>query len=140
MLAEPRIWPASRKVAFTPAVTSKTLGVSSRPPEIVEAIQCVEGRIERVLRVVVRTSVTASAPAVTRVFLQQIGRIQHDQSRQFARGRRRNDFSPKPPLGQQRQTPAMIQMRMGQQHVIDAGGVKAERFGVFLVQLAATLV
>jgi len=34
----------------------------------------------------------------------------------------------------------MIQMRMGKQHIIDAGGVKAERFGVFLVQLTTTLI
>ena len=34
----------------------------------------------------------------------------------------------------------MIQMRMGQQYVIDAGNIKAERFGVFLVQLAAALI
>ena len=34
----------------------------------------------------------------------------------------------------------MIQMRMGQQYVVDAGGIKAERFGVLLVQLAATLI
>ena len=34
----------------------------------------------------------------------------------------------------------MIQMRMGQQYIIDARGIKAERFGVLLVQLAATLI
>ena len=28
---------------------------------------------------------------------------------------------------------------MGQQYVVDAGGIKAERSGIFLVQLAATL-
>lgn len=34
----------------------------------------------------------------------------------------------------------MIEMGVRQQYVIDAGGVKAERFGVLLVQLAATLI
>ncbi len=34
----------------------------------------------------------------------------------------------------------MIQMRMGQQYIIDAGRIKAEGFGVFLVQLTATLI
>ena len=28
---------------------------------------------------------------------------------------------------------------MGQQYVVDGGGIKAERSGIFLVQLAATL-
>jgi hypothetical protein len=34
----------------------------------------------------------------------------------------------------------MVQMRTGQQDVVDAGAIKAERRGVFLVQLAATLI
>jgi hypothetical protein len=34
----------------------------------------------------------------------------------------------------------MIQMRMGQQYIIDAGGVKAERLGVLLIQFPATLI
>ena len=33
----------------------------------------------------------------------------------------------------------MIQVCMGEQYVVDAGGIKAERSGIFLVQLAATL-
>ena len=33
----------------------------------------------------------------------------------------------------------MVQMRVGEQHVVDGGGIKAERSGVLLVQLAATL-
>ena len=107
------------------------LGVSRGSSEIVETVQRVEGRIERAFRAVFRISVTASAPAATRVFLQQIGRIQHDQSRQLARGGCRDDLPSKPPLGQQRQTSAMIQMRMGQQHIIDAGGIKAERLRRF---------
>lgn len=34
----------------------------------------------------------------------------------------------------------MIQMGMSQQYIIDAAGLKAESFGVFLVQLATTLI
>jgi len=34
----------------------------------------------------------------------------------------------------------MIEMRMGQQDVVDAGGIEAERPGIFLVQLAAALI
>lgn len=34
----------------------------------------------------------------------------------------------------------MIQMRMGEQDVIDTGDIEAKRFGVFLVQFAATLI
>ena len=34
----------------------------------------------------------------------------------------------------------MIQMCMSQQYIVNAGGVKAERFGVLLVQLAAALI
>jgi hypothetical protein len=33
----------------------------------------------------------------------------------------------------------MIQMRVGEQYVVDGGGVKAENSGIFLVQFAATL-
>ena len=33
----------------------------------------------------------------------------------------------------------MIQVCMGQQYVVDGGGIKAEWSGIFLVQLAATL-
>ena len=33
----------------------------------------------------------------------------------------------------------MIQVRMGQQNEVDGGGIKAERSGIVLVQLAATL-
>lgn len=34
----------------------------------------------------------------------------------------------------------MIQMSVGQQHIVNAGGIKAERFGILLVQLATTLI
>ena len=34
----------------------------------------------------------------------------------------------------------MIQMRVGQQYIIDARSIKPERFGVLFVQLAATLI
>ena len=33
----------------------------------------------------------------------------------------------------------MIQMRMGEQHIVDGGGVEAERSGILLVQFAAAL-
>ena len=41
---------------------------------------------------------------------------------------------------QQWQAAAVIQMGMGQQHEIDGGGIKAERLGIFLGQLASALV
>ena len=47
MLAEPRIWPASMKVALHAGGDFKNLGVDRGPSEIVEAVHCVEGRIER---------------------------------------------------------------------------------------------
>jgi hypothetical protein len=34
----------------------------------------------------------------------------------------------------------MIQMRMGQQYVVDAASIKAKRFAVLLVQFAAPLI
>ncbi len=34
----------------------------------------------------------------------------------------------------------MIQMRVGQQHIVDARSIKAESLGVFIFQLAATLI
>jgi len=33
----------------------------------------------------------------------------------------------------------MVQVGMGEQHVVDGGGIEAKRFRVFFVQLATTL-
>jgi hypothetical protein len=33
----------------------------------------------------------------------------------------------------------MIQVCMGEQYVVDTGGIKAERFGIFLVEFSAAL-
>gem|GEM_PF-5450039 len=33
----------------------------------------------------------------------------------------------------------MIQVCMGEQYVVNPGSIKAERFGIFFIQLAATL-
>ena len=42
------------------------------------------------------------------VFLLQVGRIQHDQSRQLTRSRRCYDLAAKSSFGQQRQTPGQV--------------------------------
>jgi hypothetical protein len=107
--------------------------------EIIQAVQCVEGRIERFDLVVTCSVMTTLACTVACVFLLHVRRIQHDQSRQLTRGRRCDDFAPKASLGQQGQTPTMIKMRMGQQEVVDAGGIKAEWLGILFIQLVATL-
>src|ERR1700722_9848575 len=74
-----------------------------------------------------------------RLVLQMSG-IEHDQPGEFAGSHGRNDFAAKPTLGQQRQPPAMIKVGVRQQHKIDAGGIETKVAGVFLCDLAATLI
>ena len=64
----------------------KDLVVDRSLSEIIEAVQCVEGRIERFVIVVASTVVPAASRTKANVFLLQVGRIQHDQSCQLARG------------------------------------------------------
>src|SRR5438270_2072050 len=66
-------------------------------------------------------------------------RIHHHETRQFRGRGGRDDLALEAAFGQQRQAPAMIEMRMRQKHEIDGAGVKAEGAGVFLSQFAAAL-
>ena len=70
----------------------------------------------------------------------QVSSIEHDQPGEFVRGRGRDDFAAKSALGQQGQPPAMIEVGMRQQHKIDANGVETKVAGIFLCDLAATLI
>jgi hypothetical protein len=87
--------------------------------------------------IVLRCSETRS---VTDIFFLQMGCIEHYQSRQLARRCRSDDLAAKPSLGQQRQPSTMIKMGVGQQDVVDAGGIEPKRVRIVLVQLTATLV
>ena len=70
----------------------------------------------------------------------QVSGVEHDQPGEFVGGHGRDDFAAKPALGQQRQPPAMIEMGVRQQHKIDAGGIETKVAGIFLRELAATLI
>src|SRR6185369_12654291 len=89
------------------------LPIDCSPPEMIETIERVQGRIKRFICRAACTVVPDHVCTIARVCLMHVGGIQHDQSRQFTRGRRCNDLAPEPPLSQQRQTPAMIQVCVG---------------------------
>jgi len=81
-----------------------------------------------------------SAATVARLFLLKVGGIEHYQPGELTRRRGRYDFTAKTSFRQQRQTSTMIEMGMGQQHIIDCRGIKAEWTGVFFGKFAPTLV
>ena len=64
----------------------KDLRVLRGPPEIIQAIQCVESGIKRFVWMVGCPLLPDLACMVPCVFLLQVGRIQDDQPRQLARG------------------------------------------------------
>jgi hypothetical protein len=74
------------------------------------------------------------------LLLLQVSGIEHDQPGEFAGGHGRDDFAAKPAFGQQWQPPAMIKVGVRQQHKIDAGRIKTKVAGIFLCDLAATLI
>src|SRR5580698_5325298 len=65
--------------------------------------------------------------------------IEHHEACKFPRGGSRDDFAVKAALGQERQPAAMVEVRVSEEHIIDAGGVKTERRGVVDVEFAAAL-
>jgi hypothetical protein len=69
-----------------------------------------------------------------------MGGVEHDQASELARGGRGDDLAPEAALDQQRHTPAVIEMGMGQQQEIDRLGLEAEGRGVLLLPLAAALI
>ena len=70
----------------------------------------------------------------------QMRRIEHDQRGKLPRRGGHNDGAAKTALGEQRQSPAMIEVGMRQQHKVNSGGVKPEVAGISSRDLTATLI
>jgi hypothetical protein len=63
----------------------KDLGIGSGPAEIVETVQRIEGRIERLFCVTTCSAVTGPAGTASYLLLHEVGRIEKDKPRQFTR-------------------------------------------------------
>ncbi len=113
------------------------LFVGCRAPEPRHAIGGIDDGVERRRRRGMRLPVVMTARFG--LLGLQIGRIQHDQPRQFGGRLGGDDLTLKSPLHQKRQPAAMIEMRMGEQNEVDRARVEAERDGVILIELAAAL-
>ena len=72
-------------------------------------------------------------------FFLDVGGVEQHEACQLPRRRRGDDFTAKTAPVQQRNPPAMVQVRGGQQQEVDLGRIKAEGFGVFLLVFPATL-
>jgi len=101
------------------------------------------GRVQRDFRIRAFAPLALVTLAlVLGVLFLDLGRIQHDDSRDLRRGGRAVDPSLETVLHQLRQQTAMIQVRVGQQHRVDAGRREVKRLPVpcleltFLIQTA----
>jgi hypothetical protein len=65
--------------------------------------------------------------------------IEDDQPSKFARCRGRDHLAAEASFDEERQSPAMIEMRVGEEHEIDGPGIEPERILVFFRKLAAAL-
>jgi len=74
------------------------------------------------------------------LLLLQASDIEHDQPSELVGGHGRDDLAAKPAFGQQWQPPAMVKVGVRQQDKIDAGGIETKVAGIFLCDLAATLI
>jgi hypothetical protein len=116
------------------------LPVTRDAAEVVQHGERIQDRIQRGDRVRVLAAAPGAMRAAARFFLLQVGGVLHHQARQLARGGGRHDLAAEPAPGQQRQTAAVIQVGMGEQHMIDLRGIEAERLGVLLLQFATALI
>ena len=104
----------------------KRLAIGCRPSETLKRIQCIEDRIERCRQLVISAPPGGDARTISGIFLLQMSGIEEHNSRQFLRSCRGNDLTAKSSLGEQRQSPAMVKMGMGQQDVINAGWIETK--------------
>ena len=116
------------------------LAIDRSPAEEFETVEGVELRVQRLQRRSTGAMTRGPAAAVARLFLLKVGGIEQYQPDELARRRGRYDFTAKTSFRQQRQTSAMIEVGMRQQHIIDCRGIKTEGTGVFLRKFVATLV
>ena len=84
----------------------------------------------------------AGLPArpISRLFLLQVRRIEHDQFGQLARGGRSDYLARESAFAQQGDATAVIQVGMRQQQEVDVGGFEAEVIGILLFEFASALI
>ena len=80
------------------------------------------------------------ALAVLRLLLLQAGGVEQHQSRQLERWRGADDLTLETALDQQRNASAVVEMGVGQQQVVDAGGIEAEGGRVLFIEFPPALV
>ena len=116
------------------------LSINRHTPESVQAVQGIRRSVKGSRNGRINTPLLVLAGRVTRVLFLQMGGIQHDQSGQFPRSGRCDDFAGKSPFCQQRQTTAVVQVRVREQHKVDALRIKSERVGIVLAQFMPALI
>ncbi len=106
--------------------------------ETVQRVEHIDQGVERCLRRPLAAALRLpGAPA--RVLLLQVSRIEQHEAGEVAGRGGGDDLTTKALLHQQRQPPAMIEMRVGKQHEVDATRIEAERLGVLALQRAPAL-
>ena len=95
------------------------LVVAGGPLELIQTIPGVRHRIQRLRARLVDALPTGAPRLMFGVFCLQMRGIQHDQASELAGRAGRDDLAAEPALGEERQAPAMIEMRVGQQHHVD---------------------
>jgi hypothetical protein len=78
----------------------------------------------------------ASTPSL---FLLQVRRIEDHEPRQLECGGGCNHFAAEAALGKQRQATAMVEMCVGEEYIVDRGGIEAEGLRIFFTQRPSTL-
>ncbi len=116
------------------------LAVARHPTEALQGVESIEEGIERLYLSIRLAAFPGAAVPIAGLFLLQSGCVEHDQSGQFAAGGGGDDLSAKAAIDQQRNAPAMVEVGMGQQQVVDACRVEPEVIGIVFFELAAPLV
>ena len=113
--------------------------VADRPTEAIERREGIDHGVERRRHVALLAAPHRPALALAGVFFLDVGGIEHDQARQLARRRGRDDLAAKAALRQEREAPDMIEMSVGEEDEVYSPRIEAERPGILLVELAASL-
>src|SRR4029077_8394513 len=82
---------------------------------------------------------TCAAAAPGRIVLRHVRRVRKDDPREVARRGRGDDLAAKAVLHEERQSPTMVEVRVGQQQEVERRRVEAEVGGVFLFEIATAL-
>jgi hypothetical protein len=77
-----------------------------------------------------------SAPGL---LLMKVRRVQQHEAREFARGGSGDDLTAEAPLDEQRNTSAVIEVRVGEKQIVDLGRIETKGTGILLVEFATAL-